>query len=67
MMPKDLHGRIQLDTKTEWGNVRMMHVMLVKNGTVYILTAAALQEEFPEFYKDFFNAMKTLRFSQNAN
>jgi len=53
----------QLDTKTEWGNVRMMHVILVKNGMVFILTSAALQEEFPKFYKDFFTAMKTLRFN----
>lgn len=53
----------QLDTKTEWGNVKMMHVMMVKNGTVYILTAAALQEEFPKFYKDFFDAMKSFRFN----
>lgn len=53
----------QLDTKTEWGDVRMMHVILVKNGTVYILTSAALQSEFPKFYKDFFNAMKSFRFN----
>lgn len=53
----------QLDTKTEWGNVRMMHVMMVKNGTVYILTSAALQDEFPKFYKDFFDAMKSFRFN----
>lgn len=53
----------QLDTKTQWGDVRMMHVILIKNGTVYILTAAALQDEFPKFYKDFFSSMKSLRFN----
>lgn len=54
----------QVDTKNHWGDIRLMHVMLVKNGYVYILTAAALQEEFPKFYKEFFNSMKTLRFNK---
>lgn len=51
----------QADTQTEWGDVRMMHVILLHKGTVYILTAAALKEEFPSFYKDFFKAMTSLR------
>lgn len=50
----------QLDTKMNWGNVRMMQVILIKNETVYILTAAALKEEFPKFYKDFFKSMRSL-------
>lgn len=53
----------QLDTKTQWGNVKMMSVILVKNGIVYILVAAALQEEFPKFYKEFFSSMRSLRFN----
>lgn len=53
----------QLDTKTQWGDVRMMHVILVRNGVVYIMTAAALKDEFPKHYQDFFNSMKTLRFN----
>lgn len=52
----------QVDRKTEWGEVRMMHVILIKNGTVYIVTAASLREEFPKFYKDFFNALRSVRF-----
>lgn len=50
----------QLDTKMTWGDVRMMQVILIKNDTVYILTSAALKEEFPKFYKDFFRAMRSL-------
>lgn len=53
----------QTDMKSEWGEVRMMHVMLKKNGTIYILTAAALKEEFPKFYKDIFTALRSLRFN----
>jgi len=55
----------QLDVKTEWGDIRMMHVVLVKDGNAYILTSAALKEEFPQFYKEFFNAMRSLRFEKS--
>lgn len=54
----------QVDTKTQWGNVRMMHVILLKEGTAYILTAASLKEEFPNFYKDIFNSLRSLRFEK---
>ncbi len=33
----------QVDTKTEYGDVRQMHVILLKNGRIYILTASALK------------------------
>lgn len=55
----------QVDTKTEWGEVRMMHVILIKNEVAYILTAAALKDEFPKFYKEFFKSMRSLRFNKD--
>lgn len=51
----------QVDSKTQWGVERQMHVILIKDGTVYILTAAALKDEFPKFYQDFFTAMRSLK------
>lgn len=61
----------QVDSKSEWGEIRMMHVILKKDDTIYILTAAAKKEEFPLYYKTFFDSMKSLRFSTspitNAN
>lgn len=56
----------QVDTKTQWGDVRLMHVVLIKNGTVYILTASALKNEFQLFYKDFFAAMRSLRIANDV-
>jgi hypothetical protein len=56
----------QLDTKTQWGNVRMMHIILLKDGTIYILTAAARKEEFPDFYREFFRAMKSFHFEKKS-
>lgn len=55
----------QVDTKTQWGVVRLMHVILVKNGKVYILTAAALKDEFSIFYKEFFAAMRSLKIAKD--
>lgn len=55
----------QVDSKTQWGDVRMMHVILIRNGIVYILTSAALKEEFPKFYKEFFNSMRSLRINND--
>lgn len=54
----------QVDTRTQWGEVKLMHVIFQKDGIIYILTAAALKEEFPKFYKDFFNSMNSIRFSK---
>jgi hypothetical protein len=52
----------QIDKKTEWGEVRMMHFIMSHEGVVYIMTAAALKEEFPRFYNDFFSAFQSLHF-----
>lgn len=51
----------QVDMKTEWGDVRLMHVIMIHDGVAYILTAAALKDEFPSFYKEFFKAMTSLK------
>lgn len=51
----------QADMKSEWGKIRLMHVILLRNHVAYILTASALQEEFPNFYESFFQSMKSLR------
>lgn len=56
----------QVDSKTKWGTERLMHVILVRDNRVYILTAAALKDEFPKYYKDFFNAFRSLKFNKDV-
>lgn len=56
----------QVDNRTEWGETRMMHAILAKNNHIYILTAAALKEEFPRFYKEFFNSLRSLHMNKNV-
>ncbi len=51
----------QVDTKSQWGEVREMRVILLKEKQIYILTALALKEEFSLFYKDFFTSFRSLR------
>lgn len=56
----------QVDTKTQWGDVRLMHVILIRQGHIYILTASALKDEFSMFYKEFFASMRTLRIANDV-
>lgn len=56
----------QVDTKSQWGNMRLMQVILLKNQHIYILTASALKDEFSLFYKDFFAAMRSLRVAKDV-
>ena len=56
----------QVENKTQWGVVKLMHTILVKNGNVYILTASAPKNEFSIYYQDFFNAMRSLRVVRNS-
>lgn len=57
---------LQEDSDTTWGNLRTMHVILLKNETVYILTAGASKEEFPKYYSEFFRSMKSLRIEKDV-
>jgi hypothetical protein len=56
----------QADAVTEWGPVRMMHVILARNGMIYILTAASLKKEFPKFYPIFFKSLKSLKINSGT-
>ncbi len=56
----------QVDMQYEWGNVRLMHVILKKSGMLYVLTVAALKDEFPKFYREFFTSMRSFRFNKDA-
>lgn len=51
----------QVDNKSKWGDIRLMHAIILKNKTIYILTGSALKSEFSQFYKEFFNAMRSFR------
>ncbi len=54
----------QLDKKMLGEDVRMLHTVILKNGKIYILTAAAAKSEFSLFYKQFFAAMSSLHINE---
>lgn len=51
----------QVDAKTEQGDMRMMHAIVLQGHTIYIMTVAAAREDFSKHYKDFFAAMRSLQ------
>lgn len=54
----------QVDLKNQWGEVREMHVVLKRKNTIYIVTSAALKDEFSKYYKDFFESMRSLKINK---
>lgn len=57
----------QLDIKTPFGPLRMLHYILVDHQHAYIFTATARREEFAANYKDFFASLRSLRFGKLPN
>lgn len=50
----------EIDTTSPFGPVRLLQLILLKDGCAYILTAGALREEFSSFYKEFEQAFHSL-------
>jgi hypothetical protein len=58
--PAGLAQLTEIDSKTDLGPVRILQLILLKEGYAYILTAAALKEEISDYYKDFQSAFRSL-------
>jgi hypothetical protein len=55
----------EIDTKTQWGPVRMLQMVLLRDKTAYILTAAALKSEVGQYYKSFQEAFHSFALTKN--
>jgi hypothetical protein len=53
----------EIDSTTEWGPIRILQLILLKEGHAYVLTAAALRDEFSKFYKEFQSAFRSVTLS----
>lgn len=53
---------LQVIDETNWGAIQLIHLVLLDEGMIYLLTAAAPKEEFGQYYPLFFDAMKSLQF-----
>jgi hypothetical protein len=55
----------EIDATTEWGPVRILQLILVKDRRAYVLTAAALKEEISHYYKEIQSAFRSLTLSND--
>lgn len=55
----------EIDSMTEWGAVRLLQLIFVKEGSAYVLTAAALKEDFPNYYKVIQSAFRSFTLSND--
>lgn len=55
----------EIDSTSEWGPVRLLQLILIKEGHAYVMTAAALKEEISKYYKDFQSAFRSFTLSND--
>jgi hypothetical protein len=55
----------EIDSITEWGSVRILQLILIKDKHAYVLTAAALKEEISNYYKDIQSAFRSFTLSND--
>ena len=55
----------EIDSTSEWGPVRILQLIVLKEGHAYVLTAASLKEEFSNYYKDIQSAFRSFTLSND--
>lgn len=63
--PAGLAQLTEIDSKTEWGPVRMLQLIFLKEEHAYVLTASALKEDFSDYYQEIQAAFRSLTFSSD--
>lgn len=58
--PAGLAQLTEIDCATELGAIRILQLILMKEGRAYVLTAAARKEEFSDYYKEIQSAFRSL-------
>lgn len=48
---------LQIAKRTAWGDLRFLQASIICNGTAYVITATATQEEFASLYTHFYQAI----------
>lgn len=55
----------EIDTKSKWGDVRLLQMLFVKDGSAYVLTAAASKEDFASFYSEIKHSFASFAITSN--
>lgn len=50
----------EISVKNQWGNIRMLQLIMINNNTAYILTGACLKEEFSSLRKEMLRSFRSL-------
>lgn len=50
---------LQIDRKTQWGQVRFIQASIIKDGIAYVLTGTCLSQEFSTLCPQFFQAIQS--------
>jgi hypothetical protein len=59
-------GRLtEITNSCAWGEVKMLQALFVKEGTAYILTAAALKEDMIRYQRDFLRTLQSLQITED--
>lgn len=53
---------LQVDRSTQWGNVRFIQAVLLRESMAYLITATCIQEEFSSLSSQFFKAIQSFTF-----
>ena len=56
---------ITIEMNSTWGDTKILQALFIKDNVAYVITATALKEDFPNYYKDFFNAIKSFDIHEN--
>ncbi|MCC5831420.1 MAG: hypothetical protein JJU12_00050 [Chlamydiales bacterium] len=55
---------LQIDRVTQWGNVRFIQAVLIRDKKAYVVTATCLQEEFSSLSSQIFKSIQSFTITQ---
>lgn len=56
----------QLDSTTNWGNVRMVQAIMIKDNIAYVITGTALSSEYAKYFPEFYKAIQSFHINLNV-
>jgi hypothetical protein len=58
-------GLVEIVRRTEGGDLRQLQLILIKEGTAYVVTTSCAKEEFPELCGDFYACLKSFNITSD--
>jgi hypothetical protein len=52
---------LQIDRLSQWGSIRFLQAMVIKEGVAYVVTATCLKNEFNSYSSQIFKAIQSLK------